>query len=67
MKTTMPSDWKKRATCARWGGERRPFDPFLVHVEYETTCTGKCYGGGFNQLQMPPLAACNKWEQQYKK
>lgn len=67
MKTTIPSDWKKCATCSRWGGERRSFDPFLVHVEFETTCTGKCYGGGFTQLQMSPMSSCNKWEQQYKK
>lgn len=67
MKQTIPSNWKNCATCARWDGDRHPYDPFLTYVEFENTCKGKCYGGVFNLAYMPPLATCNKWEQQYKK
>ena len=67
MKQIIPANWKNCATCARWGGDRRPHDPFLVNVEFESSFICKCYGGGFNQLNMSPMATCNKWEQQYKK
>jgi hypothetical protein len=51
----------------RWGGERRPNDPFLNNVETDTNGKGKCYQGVFNQCDMPAQAHCDKWEQQYKK
>ena len=67
MKRTRPSNWKNCATCIRWGGVRRPADPFLNNVEFEDNQKGKCYGGGFNMADMPPTASCSKWEQQYRR
>ena len=65
-KQTIPSTWKICATCSNWGGSRRPADPFRTNVEFEGNQKGRCYGGGFNQCDMNPLATCNKWEQQYR-
>lgn len=63
----LPSNWKNCATCVRWGGCRRPADPFLNYVEFENNQRGKCYGGVFNLAEMSPTASCSKWEQQYKR
>ena len=67
MNQQLPSNWKICATCARWGGSRRPADPFLNYVEFESNQKGMCYGGTFNRAEMSPMTTCPKWEQQYKK
>lgn len=67
MNQKLPSNWKICATCSRWGGNRRPADPFLNYVEFDNSQKGKCYGGVFNLAEMNAMASCSKWEQQYKK
>lgn len=67
MNQQLPSNWKICATCARWGGSRRPADPFRNYVEFESNQRGMCYGGTFNLSEMSPMTTCPKWEQQYKK
>lgn len=66
-KQTIPSNWKNCASCARWGGTRRPADPFQCNVEFDNSQKGKCYGKGYNQVDMQPMASCNSWEPQYRK
>lgn len=65
-KIVTPSNWKQCCTCARWGGERRPYDTFSSSVEYDSNSKGKCYQGGYNQQQTQGTGSCDKWVQQYK-
>lgn len=67
MNSKFPSDYRICATCARWGGSRRPADPFRYFVEFEPEQRGTCFGGDFNLAQTAPMTTCPKWEQQYKK
>lgn len=68
MSYIIPTDWKQCVTCARWGGNRHPNDPFCNYVECpSSTEKGKCYGGVFNQADMVAQATCEKWEPQYRK
>ena len=62
-----PPDWKRCATCVKWGGSRRPADYFINRVEYDMNARGKCYGGGWNMHDMSAEQSCNQWEPQYKK
>lgn len=66
-KSVLPSNWNICATCARWGGNRRPADVFCSNVEFDDREKGKCYGGVFNLGEMSATARCDKWEPQYKK
>ena len=68
MSYSLPADWKYCLTCRKWGGNRRPTDPFCNCVEcFSSNDKGKCYGGGFNQSDVQANFTCNKWEPQYKK
>lgn len=63
-------DSKQKAcvTCRKWGGNRRPANPTLTNVEYNSPNEkGTCYGGVHNLAQTPPLTYCDKWEPQYRK
>ncbi|MBQ1647453.1 MAG: hypothetical protein II047_03130 [Bacteroidales bacterium] len=64
MTSKIPSNWRNCATCSHWCGNVST-DFFCKWVEFYTYETGRCAGGGFNGLQMPPLSSCNKWEQRF--
>ena len=65
MKIKIPVNWKKCATCSKWGGSKQP-DVFRQYIDYDNAERGKCHGGVFNQSMMLGDASCDKWEQQYK-
>ena len=68
MSFIIPANMKNCLTCRRWGGNRRPADPFCNNVECSSpNDKGKCYGGAFNQQDMIANCTCYKWEPQYKK
>lgn len=58
MKQIIPANWKNCATCARWGGDRRPHDPFLVNVDLKAPARASVTAAGFNQL------TCLPWQPQ---
>jgi len=57
---TLPKSYKICATCALWGGIRTA-EPG-GYTKFEQDQKGKCQGGLYNTIQMPPMATCNKWE-----
>jgi len=57
---TLPKSFKVCATCAFWGGTRTA--EFGGYSKFEQNQKGKCQGGVFNNIQMSPMATCNKWE-----
>ncbi|MGN1103831.1 MAG: hypothetical protein ACI4QI_03055 [Candidatus Coproplasma sp.] len=67
MKQTLPSNIKVCATCARWGGERKPLLPSYNRVEFDHLGRGKCYGGAFDRTDRNAMNTCPKWQQQYDK
>jgi hypothetical protein len=56
----LPASFKVCATCGLWGGSRSA--DFGGYSRFEQDQQGKCYGGGFNQANMSPMASCSKWE-----
>lgn len=64
----MDTTWQRCATCAHWGGTRRPADPACRDVEYDNNEFGKCYGdgnGGWNSYRGND--SCSHWAPQYRK
>ena len=64
-RSTIPADWHNCATCTHWCGYTKP-DPFCKFIEYDTSDRGRCAGGGFNMMDMPPMATCSKWERRFR-
>ncbi|MGN1373217.1 MAG: hypothetical protein ACI4VK_04115 [Candidatus Coproplasma sp.] len=63
----LPSHLKICATCAKWGGARKPVPPIYSRVEFDHQSRGKCCGGAFDRTDRSAMSTCPKWEQQYGK
>jgi len=64
-KNAIPTDWRKCATCIHWCGNAKS-NAFCTYVEFDNNDRGRCAGGGFNMLDMPPMASCLKWERRFR-
>ena len=61
MENRLHGSFKACATCALWSGIRTTDGCNILSV-FEQNQTGKCCGGGLNQVQMNPMASCGKWQ-----
>lgn len=59
---TIGKTWKCCATCSRWGGTRDPgiIIPSIT-ITFDMNQKGRCYGGGYRNLDMNGMAHCGQW------
>lgn len=56
----LSKSFKVCATCGLWAGART--SEFGGFAKFESSSKGKCCGGSFSNLQMPPMGSCKEWE-----
>lgn len=61
MEKRLSSSYKVCATCSLWAGSRSTDNGNVLSV-FEQNETGKCCGGGYNQMQKNSMASCGKWQ-----
>jgi len=63
MSITISNQNRVCATCSLWGGCRQARPPYpSSFVSFEHGLRGKCFGGGFQNTEMLPMASCGQWE-----